>query len=98
MRGKGSIALLKGFEKGKERTGEKDFRSDNLEATGGGGTRHLCVFVEEEMRKAGFASKMEEKEEGVILLGLSPRGLFRKEYLVKISLLLLVEEAIAFLN
>jgi hypothetical protein len=31
-------------------------------------------------------------------LGLSPQGLYRKEYLVKISLLLLVEKAIAFLN
>jgi hypothetical protein len=50
------------------------------------------------MRKASFAAKMEEKEEGVILLGLSPQGLFRKEYLVKISLLLLVEKPIAFLN
>jgi hypothetical protein len=86
------------LRKGRRGRGEKDFRSDNLEATGGGGTRHLCFLVEEGMRKASFASKMEEKEEGVILLGHSPQGLFRKEYLVKISLLLLVEKAIAFLK
>jgi hypothetical protein len=87
MRGKGSIAFLMGFEKGRRGQRKKDFLSDNLEETWNGGTRDLFFLVKLGMRKGGFASKTEGKEGGFFLVGLSAQGLYRKEYWLKSTFL-----------